>query len=69
MSDENKYEGITDPLILNLLKELPRQQWNIQEERRLYEEEMALAERVFGKVIREVFGDRSNKPETDITKG
>ncbi len=68
MSDDRKYAGITDPLILNLLKELPRQQWYIQEERRLYEEEMALAERVFGKVIREVFGDPSKKKSEEPSK-
>lgn len=56
MPSEPNISRIKNPLILNLLKELPRQQWYIQEERRIYQEEMALAERVFGRVIREVFG-------------
>lgn len=60
MSNEHYKIPIENPLILHLLKELPRQQWYIQEERRIYQEEMALAEKVFGKVIREVFGDDSN---------
>ena len=61
MSDENDYYGITNPLVLSLLKNLHLQQWLIQEERRIYEEEMALAERVFGEVIRREFGDYRNK--------